>query len=207
VLPDDQAAARATAATPQPQYSAEDYIAAANAFYASTGAVLPTKPTFCPECGEDRPAESDFNADHEYADNGVLLIGCKGYQVQDPNIFGIVAPDWRNMPSIPDEVRDVLRAAASFEDTVQRVGTEELAEAASRLGRVRLAYLFDRLDDTCASVAEIVSTMRDWGIFELNDSLSALDDVCADLESAGQNLSGVVRELAPELARHEITIP
>jgi hypothetical protein len=74
----------------------EDYIAAANAYYASPGAVLPAWPTFCPECGEDVPADSDFNDDHRYADNGVLLIGCEGYHVQDPNTFGIAALHWQD---------------------------------------------------------------------------------------------------------------
>lgn len=74
----------------------EDYIAAANAYYARPGAVLPTHPTYCSECGEDVPAESDFNADHLYAHNGVLLIGCEGYHVQDPNTFGIAAPNWQD---------------------------------------------------------------------------------------------------------------
>jgi hypothetical protein len=86
----------AGAPTPTSEYTAEDYIAAANTYYATTDAMLPARPTFCPECGEDTPAESDYNADHVYADNGVLLIGCEGYHVQDPNSFGIAAPDWQD---------------------------------------------------------------------------------------------------------------
>jgi hypothetical protein len=82
--------------TPTSKYATEDYIAAANAYYATTGAVLPARPTYCPECGEDTPAGSDFTADHVYADNGVLLVGCEGYHVQDPNLFGIAAPDWQD---------------------------------------------------------------------------------------------------------------
>ncbi|HET9144022.1 hypothetical protein [Actinophytocola sp.] len=97
--PDDKAAALAQGDTPHPATTDADYVAAANAYYASPSAVLPARPRFCPECGEDKPAETDVNAEHGYADNGVLLIGCEGYHVQNPNTFGITAPhwqDWRN---------------------------------------------------------------------------------------------------------------
>ncbi|MFL6122127.1 hypothetical protein [Actinophytocola sp.] len=108
---------------------------------------------------------------------------------------------------IPTEVTDVIRAAAAFEDTAQRVGTAELAEAASRLDTIHLAYLVDRLDDTRASIAEILSAMLDEGLTELNDAAPTLSEAHGDLESAGEGLYEVVNELDPESARRDLVIP
>src|SRR5207244_4361242 len=65
-----------------------------NAYYASVDAVLPDRPRFCPVCGEDAPVGAEPEANHLYADNGVLLIGCEGHRAQDPNTFGIPDPRW-----------------------------------------------------------------------------------------------------------------
>jgi hypothetical protein len=76
------------------EYSIEDYIAAANSYYANIGAVLPEWPQLCPVCGEDEPAGAEAGPAHRRADNGVLLVGCEGYRVQDPAMFGIADPSW-----------------------------------------------------------------------------------------------------------------
>jgi hypothetical protein len=75
-----------------------EYVAAANAYYARDDAVKPDRATFCPECGEDQPKGNDHPwADlHSYADNGVLLIGCDGYFVQDPAVFDIESSNWQD---------------------------------------------------------------------------------------------------------------
>lgn len=80
----------------------DTYIASANAYYANEGAELPARPTFCPECGNDLPEDFDLDAEHKYANNGVLLVGCEGYHVQNPAAFGHPDPTWQDWQQEPN---------------------------------------------------------------------------------------------------------
>lgn len=117
-------------------------------------------------------------------------------------------PDPALDATFPDPVIDIVHAAAGFEDTVQRVGTAELAHAAAGLDALHLAYLLDRLDDTRASIAEILSAILDEGLTELDeDSAPMLSEVCGDLERAGDGLFVVVSDLDPGSLRRSLTLP
>ncbi|MET0416573.1 MAG: hypothetical protein ABW022_11200 [Actinoplanes sp.] len=55
----------------------------------------------CPECGVDFDNLDDVYADDQHIimlttiDTPAVVVGCEGYFVVDPNLVGIVSPNWQ----------------------------------------------------------------------------------------------------------------
>jgi hypothetical protein len=90
------------------------YVAAVERALASGTIVEPADPHFCPECGEHVPPDADFEAAHVYTSSGVLVVGCEGYFVIDPNTVGIAAAGWTDWRDTPTEFPDLPRAEPSM---------------------------------------------------------------------------------------------
>lgn len=70
------------------------YLDAGNAYFARPDAVLPARPTWCPECGSADATYCDGDHTFDLTDR-VLLIGCEGYWTVDPNMLGLDCPGWQ----------------------------------------------------------------------------------------------------------------
>lgn len=63
--------------------------AALHALAAGDPTIAPWLTDRCPECG-DRPADPA----HHVLYQSLVLVGCEGYHVINPNALGLDAPNW-----------------------------------------------------------------------------------------------------------------
>ena len=77
-----------------PGVDIEAYVFACEQFFLGQKAIARKSPDYCPECDRNVPEDCDDSEfPHRYA-AGVLVVGCEGYFVVDPNLMGFNMPAW-----------------------------------------------------------------------------------------------------------------
>lgn len=150
-----------------PDLGQQEYVAAVRAALGNDPQmIIPWLTSVCPECGQSEPQDDD------HVLLSMVVVGCEGFQVVDPNAVGMDAPDWEDW-SLP---------GLSAEDAED----EDAEDARDLMSPTRRAAIADRAQGA-ANMMDLDALMH-----------VALDDVPA-LVADVQELEALVRRLAAEL--------
>lgn len=103
----------------------------------------------------------------------------------------------------PREVVEVIEAARTFIDAVERVGADEFGAAAATLAPAELAWTVDRLDDVRQSLGSALEFLGA-PVKKHGADPGTWEETLADLSVAADGLYAAMQAIDPNADRHSI---
>lgn len=104
----------------------------------------------------------------------------------------------------PREVAELIEAVRAFTDTVDRIGPDELGEAAGQLRKTELAWVIDRLDDVRGSVATVLEELAE-PVEQYGADVNSWHETLGALGYAGDGLYEAMQAIDPDHDRWDLS--